>query len=125
MNCGAGRCHIQCEPGQGCGCIHVIDRDQCICECYEAEGGATRLNLSLANKIDICVSGLPLGRVATILDGVVARDVLVPAARTKQKIRLRMEGVRVSEALKALGLSTQQPARTGAAPPGGPSARRR
>jgi hypothetical protein len=53
---------------------------------------------------------MPLGDVATKLDRVLERDVLVPAARAQKKVRLKMENVRVSEVLRALGLSTQRPA---------------
>jgi hypothetical protein len=110
MNCSAGRCRIQCEEGQGCACVHIYEGDQCICECFEREGPAAGLNAGLTKKVDISVSGLPLGQVATILDGILARDVLLPAARAQEKVRLKMKGVRVSDALKALGLTTQRPA---------------
>ena len=132
MNCSAGRCHIQCEPGQGCACVHVYEGDYCICECFEEEGPAAGLSAGLTKKVDISVAGLPLGQVATILDGILARDVLLPAARAQEKVRLKMEGVRVSDALKALGLTTQRPvtgarrgARTSTRAPAKPSSRRR
>jgi len=131
MNCSAGRCRIQCEPGQGCACVHVYDGDHCVCECFEAEGPAAGLNAGLNKKVDISVSGLPLGQVATLLDGIVARDVLLPAARAQEKVRLKLEGVRVSEALQALGLATRRPtaggrrgAKTSARAPARPSSRR-
>jgi hypothetical protein len=38
--------------------------------------------------------------------------VLVPAARVKKKVRLRLKGVSVSAAIKALGLTTQKAPRT-------------
>jgi hypothetical protein len=37
--------------------------------------------------------------------------VLVPASRSRQKVRLRLTGVSFSTALKALGLATRLPAR--------------
>src|ERR1700693_3434788 len=109
MNCGAGRCRIQCEPGQGCACVYVYGEDRCVCECFEAEGRPGGLNVGLTKKVDICVAGLPLGRVATILDGILAREVLLPAARSQEKVRLKLDGGRVSDALKALGLTTRGP----------------
>jgi sporulation-control protein spo0M len=64
--------------------------------------------LSLGNKIDVSVSGLPLGQVAAKFDRLLARDVLVPASRVKKTVRLRLKGVSVSAAIRALGLRTQK-----------------
>jgi sporulation-control protein spo0M len=64
--------------------------------------------LSLGNKIDVSVSGLPLGQVAAKFDRLLARDVLVPASRVKRTVRLRLKGVTVSAAIRALGLRTQK-----------------
>jgi len=47
-----------------------------------------------------------------MFDRILDRDVLLPAARAQKKVRLKMENVRLSEALRALGLSTQRPAST-------------
>jgi hypothetical protein len=69
--------------------------------------------LSLGNKVDVSVSGIPLGQVAAQFDRLLlARNVLVPAARVKKKVRLRLKGVSVSAAIKALGLTTQKAPRT-------------
>ena len=105
--CSAGRCRIQCDGG--CGCVYVHGEDRCICECFESVAGIRGLKLSPAAKVTVSVAGLPLGQVATMLDRILARDVLVPAARAQKKVRLKMENVRLSEALSALGLSTQKP----------------
>jgi hypothetical protein len=106
-NAGPG-CKIECEGG--CGCVYVYDEHQCYCECFDSvQGGGAGLGLGLATKVNVSVSGLPLGRVATLLDGMLARDVLLPAARVDENVRLKMKGVRLSEALKTLGLSTQRP----------------
>ena len=64
--------------------------------------------LSLGNKIDVSVSGLPLGQVAAKFDRLLARDVLVPASRVMKTVRLRLKGVSVSAAIRALGLRTQK-----------------
>jgi hypothetical protein len=64
--------------------------------------------LSLGNKIDVSVTGIPLGQVAAQFDRLLARDVLVPAARVRQKVRLRLKRVSVSAAIKALGLRIQK-----------------
>jgi hypothetical protein len=105
--CSAGRCRIQCDAG--CGCVYVHGEDRCICECFESVGGLSGLKLNPTAKVTVSVSGLPLGQVATMFDRILARDVLLPAARAQKKVRLKMENVRVSEALSALGLSTQRP----------------
>jgi hypothetical protein len=111
MTCRAGRCKIDCPPG-GCACIYVYETDSCNCECFGEESGGSSGELSLGNKIDVSVSGLPLGQVAARLDRLLlARHVLVPARRVKERVRLRLTGVRVSAALSALGLSTQKASR--------------
>jgi sporulation-control protein spo0M len=56
----------------------------------------------------VAVSGLPLGQVAAKVDRLLARDVLVPASRIKKTVRLRLKGVSVAAAIKALGLRTQK-----------------
>jgi hypothetical protein len=75
--------------------------------------------LSLGNKTDVSVSGIPLGQVAAHFDRLLDRRVLVPAARVRKMVRLRLRGVRVSAAMKVLGLTTQKeprPKRRGGAP---------
>ena len=111
-SCSAGRCKIQCGTGEGCGCVYIHDEDRCICECFEAVGGMRGLQLSPTAKVTVSVSGLPLGQVATMFDRILARDVMLPAARAQKKVRLKMENVRLSDALRALGLSTKRPAST-------------
>jgi hypothetical protein len=64
--------------------------------------------LSLGNKIDVSVSGIPLGQVAAQFDRLLDRSVLVPAARVRKTVRIRLKGVRVSAAMRALGLTTQK-----------------
>jgi hypothetical protein len=106
--CRAGRCKIVCPPG-GCGCVYVYDTDTCECECFGAEPSGSAGLLSLGNKVDVSVSGLPLSQVAAKFDRLLAaRVVLVPAARVKKPVRVRLRGVTVSAALKALGLTTQK-----------------
>jgi len=105
--CSAGRCKIVCPPG-GCGCVYVYESDTCDCECYGEEPSRSAGVLSLGNKIDVSVSGLPLGQVAAKFDRLLARDVLVPASRVKKTVRLRLKGVSVSAAIRALGLRTQK-----------------
>ena len=109
--CSAGRCKIQCDGG--CGCVYVHGEDRCICECFESVAGVRGLKLSPAAKVTVSVAGLPLGQVATMFDRILARDVLLPAARAQEKVRLKMENVRLSEALSALGLRTQGPGAAG------------
>jgi hypothetical protein len=105
--CRAGRCQIECPPG-GCGCIYVYETDSCNCECFGEERRGSTGVLGLGNKIDVSVSGLPLGQVAARFDRLLTRDVLVPSGRVKDRVRLRLTGVRVSAALGALGLATQK-----------------
>jgi hypothetical protein len=86
----------------------VYETDECTCECFGEEPSGSAGVLSLGNKVDVSVSGLPLGQVAAQLDRLLARDVLVPASRVKERVRLRLKGVRVSAAIRALGLRTQK-----------------
>jgi len=88
----------------------VYETDSCNCECFgtEPSGSAGVLSLGLGNKIDVSVSGIPLGQVAAQFDRLLAREVLVPAARVKKPVRLRLKGVTVAAAIKALGLRTQK-----------------
>jgi hypothetical protein len=96
-----------CPPG-GCACIYVYETDSCTCECFGDEPSGSGGVLSLGNKIDVSVSGLPLGQVAARFDRMLAREVLVPAARVRKTVRLRLKGVSVSTAIRALGLRTQK-----------------
>jgi hypothetical protein len=80
----------------------------CDCECFGEEPSGSAAALSLGSKIDVSVSGLPLGQVAAHFDRLLARDVLVPASRVKKTVRLRLRGVSISAAIKALGLRTQK-----------------
>ena len=107
-NCGAGRCHIECEEGQGCGCVHEIEADRCTCECFESGGGVAGWNLHADAQVDVSITDLPLGQVATMFDGLIARDVMVPASRLQHKVHLKMERVAVSHALEELGLRTEK-----------------
>jgi hypothetical protein len=107
-NCSAGRCKIEC-PGGGCGCIYVYEEDTCTCECYDSNVGGGNLSLSLGSKIDVSVKGLPLAQLAARFDRLLAREVLVPASRTRQKVSLQLKRVSFATALKALGLQTRTP----------------
>jgi hypothetical protein len=110
-NCSAGKCKIEC-PGGGCGCIYVYEEDTCTCECYDNNVGGTNLTLSLGSKIDVSVKGLPLGQLAARFDRLLAREVLVPASRTRQKVSLQLKRVSVATALTTLGLQTRTPKKT-------------
>jgi hypothetical protein len=106
--CSAGpRCKIVCSGG--CGCVYVYEEDTCTCECFDSSVGGTNLSLSLGSKIDVSVKGLPLGQLAVRFDRLLAREVLVPASRTRQKVNLQLKRVSFSTALKALGLQTRTP----------------
>jgi hypothetical protein len=107
--CKANRCKIDCSGG--CGCVYVYETDSCNCECFTEEVGGSKQGLSLGNKIDISVKGLALGQLAGRFDRLLAREVLVPASRTGQKVSLQLKGVSFSTALKTLGLQTRPPAR--------------
>lgn len=110
-SCGAGRCHIECEEGQGCGCVYEPEADRCTCECFEAGGGVAGWNLHADALVDVSIKELPLGQVATMFDGLLAREVLVPASRMQHKVSLNLEHVTVSHALRELGLTTQERAK--------------
>jgi hypothetical protein len=109
-----GRWWIPAEPDTarshapgGCACIYIYEIDSCNCECFGDEPSGSVAVLGLGNKIDVSVSAIPLGQVAAQFDRLLARNVLVPAARVKKKVRRRLRGVRVAAAVKALALNTQ------------------
>jgi hypothetical protein len=104
--CSIGRCKITCPPG-GCGCVYEYDSDVCTCECFGEENPGSGLNLSLGALVDVCVSGLPLGQFAAHLDRILAREVLMPASRVNEKVKLRLRRVPLSAAIKELGLTTR------------------
>ena len=91
--CRAGRCKITCPPG-GCACVYIYETDSCNCECFGDEPSGSTGVLSLGNKIDVSVSGIPLGQVAAQFDRLL--------------VRIRLTGVRVSAARRALGRTTQK-----------------
>jgi hypothetical protein len=108
MRCqaGPGTCRIDCDGG--CGCVYVWAQKSCVCDCFESVHSG-QMNLNAATRVDVSIAGLPLGHVATMLDGLLARDVLVPASRMQEKVRLKLERVTLSHAVKELGLRTQRP----------------
>ena len=65
--------------------------------------------LSLGNKVDVSVSGIPAraGRRA-VRPAARRPERARPRARVKKKVRIRLNGVSVSAAIKALGLTTQK-----------------
>ena len=69
--------------------------------------GGGNLSLSLGSKIDVSVKGLPLVQLAARLDKLLAREVLVPASRMRQRVSLNLKRVSFAAALKALGLQTR------------------
>jgi hypothetical protein len=71
--------------------------------------GGGNLSLSLGSKIDVTVKGLPLAQVAARFDKLLAREVLVPASRTRQRVSLNLKRVSFATALKTLGLQTRAP----------------
>jgi len=89
--------------------VFTSTTDTCTCECYDDVGGSSGQRFTLGNKINVSVAGLPLGQVAAQLDRLLVRDVLVPASRTREKVRLTLTSVTFSAALKRLGLRTQRP----------------
>ena len=105
--CDAGNdCTVSC-PG-GCGCIYVPSEESCHCTCFKDVHAGSGLALNSATLVNIAVSDLPLGRVGLLLDGLLAREVLVPATRTEEKVRLKLERVRLSHVVERLGLTTRR-----------------
>ena len=103
-SCGP-RCKIVCEGG--CGCVYSYEEDACTCECFDSNVGGGNLSLGLGSKIDVSVKRLPLGQLAARFDKLLAREVLVPASRTRQKVSLNLKRVSFAAALRALGLQTR------------------
>jgi hypothetical protein len=107
-NCSAGpRCRISC-PG-GCGCVYVYEEDTCTCECFDNESTSSTLQFGLGSKINVSVDGLPLAQVAAQFNRLLTREVLLPAARSKERVTLSLEKVTFSAALKSLGLTIRKP----------------
>jgi hypothetical protein len=90
-------------PPGGCACP-----DSCNCECFGEEPSGSAGVLTLGNKIDVSVSGIPLGQVAAQFDRLLARNVLVPASRVRNKGAPASPGVRGAAAMKALGLTSRR-----------------
>ena len=90
--CRAGRCKITSPPG-GCACVYIYETDSCNCECFGDEPSGSTGVLSLGNKIDVSVSGIPLGQVAAQFDRLLDRS--VPAARVRKKVRIRLNSARL------------------------------
>jgi hypothetical protein len=104
--CNAGNdCTITCSAG--CGCVYVPSEEYCFCTCYHDTPKGSGLALNSGMFVSIDVSGLPLGRVGLLLDGLLAREVLVPAARHEDSVRIKLDRVRLSEVVKTLGLTTR------------------
>ena len=106
--CDAGsECTIVCSGG--CGCVYVPSEESCHCTCFKSVGTrGSGAALNAATLVNIAVSDLPLGRVGLLLDGILAREVLVPAARTEERVRLKLERVRLSHVVETLGLTTRR-----------------
>jgi hypothetical protein len=120
-------CRIECDPGQGCGCICVYSSDprqpcECICECYGGDR-TTNVKVSIGDivrnmpihrykpkfkttpktKIDICANNFPAAALAQILDRVIPDKILVPAKQANVRIRLRSRKSTVSRIVKSSG----------------------
>ena len=96
------------SPPGGCSWVYVYESGHLRLQMLRRRAQRISGRASLGNKIDVSVSGLPLGQVAAKFDRLLARDVLVPASRVKKTVRLRLKGVSVSAAIRALGLRTQK-----------------
>src|SRR5215211_5702530 len=94
---GPGRCKIACDGG--CGCVYLHEADACICECFDTDDATTGLNVGMGTLVSVSVNGLELGELATRLDRLLTRDVLVPASRARQKVQIKLKRVRFSEAI--------------------------
>src|SRR5262245_42935996 len=89
-NCSAGpaSCKTSC-PG-GCACVYEHETQECYCERFEVDDVISG-NLSLSAVVSLTVSGLSLGHVADRLDRLMKREVLVPASRSKETIKVEVE----------------------------------
>ncbi len=75
--------------------VYVYEEDACTCECFDGESTSSGLQLGLGSKINVSVDGLPLAQVAAQFDRLLMHDVLLPAARSKEKelVHLSLEKV--------------------------------
>jgi hypothetical protein len=90
--------------------VYLHEADSCVCECFDADD-AVDGNIGMGTVVSVSVKGLELGRFAARLDRMLAREVLVPASRAREKVNVKLRRVRFSEAIKALGLSTRAASR--------------
>jgi len=88
--------------------VYSYETDSRNCECFGDEPSGSAGVLSRGNKIDVSVTGIPLGQVAAQFDRLLARDVLIRAARIRQTVHIRLKGVSVSAAINALGAAPRR-----------------
>ena len=55
-DCDTNRCHISCDPGQGCGCVYIYPlqaspEGQCICECYDPEDKTGKITVTIGDVV--------------------------------------------------------------------------
>jgi hypothetical protein len=105
-NCSAGPASCKTSCRGGCACVYEHETEECYCECFD-EDDVISGTLSLSAVVSVTVSGLSLGHVAGRLDRLMKREVLVPASRSKETIKLKLRKVPLSQAIKRLGLATR------------------
>ena len=107
--CGAGGCEIECGGGKGCGCIAESDNpDICNCYCFGKEVNASGFIFEAATPVDVSLNDLPLSEVAVFLSAFRRERLLVPSDRMNERITLDLKRTRFGDALKGLGLVTQE-----------------
>ena len=83
------------------------------CHCYGSRFGGG-LTLASNVRVDVHISGLPLGEAAKFLDSVHAERVMVPADllnKLDKRIHLKVKRKRLADVLNGLGLATNGRAR--------------
>jgi hypothetical protein len=105
--CSAGpaRCKIVCTGG--CGCVYLHEADSCVCECFDDDATGLTGTVGLGTVVSVTIKGLALGQFASRLDRLLTREVMVPASRSADTVTLKLRRVRMSQAIKTLGLSTR------------------
>jgi hypothetical protein len=97
-------CSEKCPGSLDCTCIEILSGALCGCECSSLPITLAPMALAPEEEIRLEVTNGELGNVAAIIDRVSEAAVLVPAARVRERIDLKMERVTLAAVMEELGL---------------------
>lgn len=97
-------CDDNCPGSTDCICIEILSGAQCGCECSSLPIVLPPMALPPEEEIRLEAKNAELGSVAAIIDRVSDTAVLVPAARLRERVDLKLERVSMAAAMEQLGL---------------------